>query len=150
MFSYGWKLTLSSLINVFQKNTHLFVIGKYFSVTDLGFYSRADKFAKLPSENIAGIFDRVSFPTLSLYQDNKPLLLENFRNFLKLSMFVNITSLLFLAAISDNLILVLIGEKWQESIVILQLLCLVVVLYPMQTLNLVLLKIEGKQIFFSS
>lgn len=49
LFGFGSKLLLSGLIDTFYRNIYYLVIGKYFSAQELGFYTRADQFQKLPS-----------------------------------------------------------------------------------------------------
>jgi len=47
LFSFGSKLLASSLINRLYDNIYLLVIGKFFSSTELGYYTRAVQFKDL-------------------------------------------------------------------------------------------------------
>ena len=67
LFSFGSKLLLSGLIGTFFNNIYYIVIGKYFTAADLGFYTRAELFKNLPSQNISDIMTNVSYPVLSAF-----------------------------------------------------------------------------------
>ncbi|AIY13938.1 MULTISPECIES: lipopolysaccharide biosynthesis protein [Cellulophaga] len=143
LFNYGYKLLISNLINTAYKNIYYFIIGKYFSPVSLGYYTRADQFQAPFSNNITLAIRRISFPILSEYQDDKHTLKLKFVKFLKFSIFLNFTVMICLITIAKPLVIVLIGEKWIQSIYYLQMLCIPGILYPLQVLHLNLLLIKG-------
>lgn len=144
LFSFGSKLLFSGLIETIYRNIYLLVIGKYFSAQELGFYTRADQFQKLPSQTILSVIQRVSYPVLSNFQDNNGVLKKNFRIIMRSTMFVISISMLGLAVVAKPLILTLVGEKWLPSVVYLQLLCFVGIIYPLNILNLNILQVKGR------
>jgi teichuronic acid exporter len=148
LFSFGSRLLLSGLIDTFYRNIYTLVIGKVFSAQELGFYTRADNFNKLPSQNITFTVQRVSFPVLSQVQDNPEKLKSGYRKLIATTMFISFFSMLGMAAIAKSMIIVLIGEKWLQSIPYLQLLCLGGMLYPLQAINLNMLKVKGRSDLF--
>ena len=64
MYSFGIKLLLANLIDVFYFNMYPLIIGKFFSPATLGFYSRGNQFASIPKELSTSILSRVAFPIL--------------------------------------------------------------------------------------
>jgi len=46
------------------------IIGKFYSAQDLGYYTRAEEFKKLPSQTLNGVVGRVSYPVLSSIKDD--------------------------------------------------------------------------------
>ncbi len=80
LFGFGSKLLVSGLIDTIYRNIYLLVIGKFFSAQDLGYYTRADQFKNLPSQNLNGIIARVSYPVLSNMQDDIPRLKTIIKN----------------------------------------------------------------------
>lgn len=148
MFSFGYKLLISSLIYTTNKNVHILLIGKYFSTADLGYYNRAEKFNQAPSEGISAVIERVTYPSLSSIKDNKHKLSRTYRRIVKSTMFITFAAMITLAAISDNLIVSLIGAKWIPVISYLQLLCFLGMLVPLHVINLNLLKVEGRSDIF--
>jgi O-antigen/teichoic acid export membrane protein len=148
LFSYGSKLLLSGLINTSFTNIYTLIIGKYFSVIHLGYYTRAKQFTDLPSMNMNSIIGRVTFPVLSTLQDDKIEFKKKFQRIVKVSMFISFTLMFGLAAVAEPLVITLIGEKWRPIIIYLQLLCFAGSLYPLHSLNLSILKIFGRSDLF--
>ena len=143
LFNYGYKLLIANLINTIYQNIYYIVIGKFFSTTTLGLFTRADGFQKPFSSNIASGINRVSFPVLSEFQNDDVQLKNKFKRFLRFSILLSSAVLFFILGIAKPLVLILIGEKWYASIYYLKLLCIPGVLYPLQVLNINLLRVKG-------
>ena len=103
LFSFGSKLLGAGLLDTIYRNIYLIIIGKIFSARELGFYTRAKQFQQLPSENITGIIQRVTFPVLSSIQDDDEKLLKAYRTFIKLSVFVVFPLMIGLAIVAEPL-----------------------------------------------
>lgn len=144
LFSFGSKLFAASLIRELHKNLVYFIIGKFQSATQLGYYTRADMFQRPLTLVLMGTLSRVTFPVLSQIQDDNIRLRKSFEMTLVAIMFVSVPLVLLLAAISQPLTLFLIGEKWLVASVYLQLLCFSAIWVPMQSINLDVLKVKGK------
>lgn len=148
MFSFGYKLLLSGLIDTLYRNIYLLIIGKYFSAQELGYYTRAHLFKSLPAEQITGIIGRVSYPVLSQMQDDKAALKRNYQKLIKSVMLITFVLMLGMAAVAEPMIITLIGEQWRPSIIYLQLLCFVGMMYPLHALNLNILNVQGRSDLF--
>ena len=148
MFSFGSKLLLSGLIDTTYRNIYLVIIGKFFSAIDLGYYTRAEQFANLPSQNILSVIQRVSYPVLSSIQFDKKRLKAAYQTLIKSTMLITFVLMFGMAAIAEPLVRVLIGEKWLPSVVYLQLLCFVGMFYPLHALNLNMLNVQGRSDLF--
>ena len=143
LFSYGYKVLVAGLINTIYKNIYYVLIGKFFSPTSLGYYTRADQFQSPISGNITRAISKISFPILSTLQDDDAKLKQGFIKFLRFSIFLTSAIMASIAAMAKPLILLLIGSKWSTSIFYLQLMCIPGILYPLQILHLNLLLIKG-------
>ncbi|WP_298505736.1 lipopolysaccharide biosynthesis protein [uncultured Maribacter sp.] len=143
LFSFGYKILISKLINTIYKNIYYFLIGKYFSPADLGYYTRADQFQRPFSVNITQAISRISYPILATFQKDLLGLKSVFRRFLRYSVLLNFTIILMIAAMAKPIILLTVGDKWYPSIYYLQLLCIPGALYPLQILNINLLTSLG-------
>jgi teichuronic acid exporter len=144
LFGFGSKVLASNLLAAVYGNIYYFIISKYFSLKELGYYTRADQFQALPSSNLQSIVSRVTYPVLATIQNEPIRLLNVYRKVIKTTMLITFTSMIGLAAISEPLILSLIGEKWSKSIVYLQILCFVGMFYPLNAINLEILQIKGR------
>jgi O-antigen/teichoic acid export membrane protein len=148
LFSFGYRLLLSGLIDTVYKNIYLLIIGKYFSAAELGFYTRADQFNNLPSSNITSVIQRVSYPILTEIQDDLPRLKIAYQKIIKSTMLISFVAMMIMAAVAKPLILSLIGEKWLPSVIYLQLLSFVGMLYPLHAINLNMLNVQGRSDLF--
>jgi teichuronic acid exporter len=148
MFSFGSKLLLSGLIDTIYKNIYPLIIGKFYSAATLGYYSRANGYAQMPSTTATGLIRKVTFPVLCKVQDNDEALISAYRRILRLSTFIIFPIMMGLAALSRPLILCLITDKWEQSILLLQILCFASMWYPVHALNLNLLTVKGRSDLF--
>lgn len=148
MFAFGSKLLVSGLIETLYQNIYLLIIGRYFSAQTLGYYTRANQFANLPSQNITGVVQRVSYPVLATLQEDTSKLKAVYQKLIKSTMFITFVLMLGMVAVAEPMILVLIGEQWQQSILYLQLLCFVGMLYPLHAMNLNMLQVQGRSALF--
>lgn len=148
LFGYGSKLLASGLLDTIYNNIYPIVIGKFYSPSQLGNYSRALSFAQLPSSNITSILQRVTFPVLSSIQDDLPRLQTNYRRLLKLSAFIVFPLMMGLAAVAFPLIRVVLTPKWEGCSLYLQIICFALIWYPIHAINLNLLQVKGRSDLF--
>ena len=141
LWGFGSKMLGSGLLDTIYNNIYPIVIGKYFCANDLGNYTRAQQFATLPSSNVTGVLQRVTFPVLSR-------LAKNYRKILKLSAFLIFPLMLMLSAIADPLVRVLLTDKWEGCIILLQIICFSMMWYPIHAINLNLLTVKGRSDLF--
>lgn len=148
MWSFGFKLLLSSLIGRIYNNIYQLIIGKVFSAGDLGNYTRAHQFASFPSSNINNIISRVTYPILSSIQDDDIRLERVYRKYLRLSAFVVFPLMVGLSALAEPLIIYILTEKWRAAIILLQIICFNMMWYPIHAINLNLLQVKGRSDLF--
>lgn len=148
LFGFGWKLLVSCLIDTVWREIYQVVIGKFYSAASLGQYTRAHQFSSIFSSNISGVIQRVSYPVLSAIQDDKERLKQAYRRVIKITMLVTFVLMLGLAAVAKPMILVLIGPNWMEAANFLPILCLSMMMYPLHSLNLNMLQVQGRSDLF--
>ncbi|MFI3296607.1 MAG: lipopolysaccharide biosynthesis protein [bacterium] len=148
MFSFGWKLLVSGLIDTIWKDIYKLVIGKFYMPATLGQYERAAQFRKIFSSNLTSIIQRVSYPVLSSVNDDPVRLKRAYQKVIKTTMFVTFCAMLGLAAVARPMILTLIGEKWMQSVGFLQIICFSGMMYPLHAINLNMLQVQGRSDLF--
>ena len=148
MFSFGSRMLASGLIDQIFNNVYPVTIGKLFSATDLGFFTRARAFQELPSNTLSGIVGRVTFSVFSSIQDDSARLKRGLKKALTTLVLVNFPMMIGLSMVARPLVLVLLTEKWAECIPYLQLLCFYGLLYPVHLINLNILQALGKSRLF--
>lgn len=144
MFGFGSKLMISALIDTVYNNLYQIVIGKVFSASALGHFSQAKHFPNIPASTITNIIQRVTYPSLCTMQNDNERLREAYRELLRLSAFVVFPLMCLLAGVADSLVEVLIGNKWHYAATLIVPLSFSMMWYPIQAINLNLLKVKGR------
>ena len=148
LFSFGWKLLASALLNTGYNELHNFVIGKMFTPAALGFYSRGNQFPSIIVSNINTSIQSVLLPSLSSYQDERERLKQMTRRAIVTSSFVIVPLMACLAALAKPLVLVLLGEKWLPCVPFIQICCFVYSFWPIHTSNLSAINAVGRSDIF--
>lgn len=144
LWGFGWKLLVSSLIGTIWEEIYQVVIGKCYSPAVLGLYTRAYQFSSLCSTNINAVVQKVSYPVLSVIQDDVNRLKNGYKQVIKITMLVTFVLMIGMAATAKSMILVLIGQKWIDCVPLLQLICFNMMLYPLNALNLNAIEVVGR------
>ena len=142
-FSYGSKLMLTNLLNTIYGNVYPLIIGKYYSSSRLGYYTKAQNYAGLSSSVLGGVIYRVTFPVLSKIQDDDEALSAIYRKMIRVTAYVVFPLAVLLFVLARPFVIVLITEKWVSCIPYLQVLCFAAMWNPIHSLNLNLLLIKG-------
>jgi len=132
------------LIDTTFQNIYYLVIGKYYSATQLGFYTRADAFKRLPAQSLTSVIQKVSYPTLSKLELGSQKIKDVYIRITNSTLMVSVILMFFLASISEPLVLFLLGEKWALSAKYLSILCFAGIFFPNTSMNYSLLKVYGK------
>lgn len=144
LFSYGWKLLVSSLIDTLYMNLRGLIVGKVYTSDMLAFYNRGEQFPQLIVNNINGSIQSVMLPTLSEEQDNKKRVKELVRRSIVTSSFLIFPLMIGLAAVGEPLIKILLTDKWLPCVPFMQIFCLTYALWPIHTSNLQAINAIGR------
>lgn len=144
LFGYGSKLLAAGVIGSIYNHITTLVIGKFFRPADLGYYSRGQQFASVPSITVTNILSRVTFPLFSKLQNDDAALIQAYRKYICLSSVVIFFGLALLSGIARPLILLLLGERWEPSVLYLQLFCFALMMDHVCSINLNLLQVKGR------
>lgn len=148
LFAFGSKILLASLIDNIFSNMHALVIGKAYNAESLGAYNRGEQFPKLIALNASSTLQAVILPVMSAVQGDRKELKKVLQSSIKLSNYIILPLVLGLYAISKNLILVLLGEKWESAIIFLRLLCIGYAFWPLHICNLQAINAMGRSDMF--
>lgn len=148
LFGFGSKLLASGLLDTIYSNIYPLVIGKFFSASTLGVYSRASSLAQYPSSNLTGVLQSVTFPVLSSIQNDEERLGNAYRRLLRMSVFIIFPLMIGLSAVADPFIRLVLTDKWEGAIYLLQIVCFSMMWYPVHAINLNLLQVKGRSDYF--
>ncbi len=147
-FRFGGYTMAATLTDVFSSNLYLILIGKMYSVRDVGLYSRAQNTQQLPVTLMMGVINRVAFSTFASVAEDKARLVRGLRQAQALSMLVSLPVSVGVIILAEPLVLTLFGAQWQPCVPILQVLGVGGLLWPLHVLNLNVLSAQGRADLF--
>ena len=130
LVSFGSYLTASSFLNYFTKQADKALIGFFAGPAQLGLYSKAYSLFKLPIAQLNGPLNSVAMPALSRLHDRPD---EYRRFYLRLVQglaYVSMPLVATVAAVSDLLIPLVLGEQWTGAARVFQMLALAGLVTP--------------------
>ena len=148
LWGYGNKIRLPRGLSALYDNITPIFVAKFYSPADLGIYNRAQGYAAMPSQQVNGVIQGVTFPILSKMQDDNEALARNYRRMLCTTAFIVFPLMMMLSALARPLVLTLITAKWEACIILLQIICFSMMWYPIHAINLNLLMVKGRSDLF--
>ena len=122
MVSFGWKITLSTLINRVFKQMDTLIIGKIYSAASLGLFNRAQSLNLLVIDYSFSSIRSVMLPTLSKLQNDEEALRYSVLKLLNVISFLTFLFSGLVYVCADDLILLLYGSQWEGAIEIFRIL----------------------------
>lgn len=143
LYSFGSKMLASTLMDSAYQSLFPLIIGRVFSAYPLGCYTNARQIGSMASENVTNIVNRATFPHLCKSQNNLETLSEQVLRYMQLLSLLVCPLLFGIAALSTPLTLALIGSQWIYTGHLLAILCLGLLFYPLNSVNLMIPQITG-------
>lgn len=122
IFSVGAGIMTSSFLNILFQNIYSFIIGAYYNLSKLGYYTQADKWSKMGVASLSQVVTASFLPILSGCQDDPDRFKRMMSKTNKLTAYLVFPAMLLLAAVAEPLFHVLFGTKWDEAVPLFQML----------------------------
>ncbi len=148
LFSYGWKLLVSSLLEKVYGESRSLIIGKRYSAQQLAYYNKGSAFPNIIVNNVNSSINSVLFPVLSEEQDDRARVKAMTRRAIRTSAYIMAPLMIGLAICSERVILLLLTEKWLSCALFMQIFCVCYLFYPIHTANLNAIKAMGRSDYF--
>ena len=148
LFSYGWKLLVSSLLDTLYQDLRSLVIGKKYNSDTLGYYNRGKQFPQFIINAVASTTQSVLLPAMSKQQDDREELKILTRNSIMISSYIVFPVMAGLAGGATPLISLLLTEKWLPSVPYMQIYCFTLAFYPVHMCNLQAINAMGRSDIF--
>jgi O-antigen/teichoic acid export membrane protein len=148
MFSFGYKMFLSRMLDVVFVNLYVLVIAKLFAASVAGLFFFADRLKELVLNQLVAAIQNVTFPALASIQHDPVRLKDAYRRILQLMVYLLFPGVLLMAALARPLFEALFPDRWLDAVPYLQLMCIAAVMYPLSSLNLNVLKVKGRSDLF--
>ncbi|CEG13430.1 putative oligosaccharide flippase [groundwater metagenome] len=120
MFGFGGWVMFINFLTFFMYKTDSFFIGKFLNASSLGIYDMGANLGKIGSDQIARVMNSVLFPTFSSIQNDKEKIQNAYFKALKYTNLLTIPISLGTIAIAPEFVLFVLGEKWIEVILPIQ------------------------------
>ena len=148
LFSYGWKLLCSSLLDTVYNNLYTMVIGRIYQKDVVGYYNRGNQFPQLIVNNLAASIQAVMLPAFSASQEDKERMKAMVRRSIVTSAFVIFPMMAGLIAVAKPLISIILTEKWLPCVPFLQIMCVAYAMWPIHIANLQAINALGRSDIF--
>lgn len=124
MFAFSSKILVTNVINQINNNILTVVFGRLFPVKVVGNFTQAYKWNNMASSFITGTVGQVSQTVFVATSDDDNRQLAVLRKMIRFTAFIAFPCMFGLAIISKEFIILLISNKWIDSVPILQMLCI--------------------------
>lgn len=132
LFSFGWKLLASELLDTLYQDLYSLVIGVKFDNETLGFYNRGKQFPQFVVTSAASTVQSVMLPVMSREQDDHERLKGLMRGSVAMSAYVVFPVMAGLAGVAKPLVALVLTEKWLPSVPYMQIYCFAMAFIPIQ------------------
>ena len=148
LFSYGWKLLISALLDTIYNDIRQLIIGKRFSKSELAQYNQGKKFPQFIVTNINASIDSVLLPSMSKVQDDANTVKNMTRRAIKTSTFFMMPLMVGIAVCAEPLVRLILTDKWLPCVPFLRIFCFTYAFWPIHTANLNAIKAMGRSDLF--
>ncbi len=150
LYGFGVNTTLASLLNTAFDNIYQLILGKYFSLHQVGYFYQAKKLQDVPGGVINMLTQSVVFSSLAKLQDDKKKFAEAYN---KITLFFTVTLgfiSCFIYIYAEPIVNLLFGKEWSGAIFFMKLLTIASFFYLQELINRIIFKVfdETKQILY--
>lgn len=133
-----------SFCNYFSRNLDKLIVGKFFSMEQLGYYDKSYHLMLYPLHNITFVIEPVLHPILSSLQNNKHELQLKNQKLATVISYISFPIGLILFFCSTEIIRIIYGNQWDKAIPVFQILALSLPLQMIQSTSGAIYQAAGK------
>lgn len=148
LFSYGWKLLCSSLLDTIYTNVYGLVIGKIYNKSALGYYNRGNQFPQLIVTNLGTSIQAVMLPAFSASQEDRARVKTMVRRAIVTSSYLIFPMMAGMIAVAKPFVTIVLTDKWLPCVPFLQIMCAAYALWPIHIANLQAINALGRSDIF--
>lgn len=144
LFGFGFYMFLTHLLNRLVQQLQGLLIGKFYSASTMGYYSKAAGTEKLASLSISGVMTQVTYPLYAEVQDDKEKLSNMIRRITMTLSYVTFPLMFILLLCAKPIFVLLYSDRWLQSVPYFQVLCIAGLAGCLQSVNLQSIAAIGK------
>ncbi|NOU18342.1 MAG: lipopolysaccharide biosynthesis protein [Bacteroidales bacterium] len=143
-FKFSSRLLVGEILATLFNNIYSLIFGKFFSFKELGFYTRGKGFVDTVTKTLSVAIQKVNTPLLSASGDDDNYKIAVYVKLLRATTLLIFPASVLLVAVSEPMIIFLIGEKWRMAIPYVQILAISGMIYPVLNANYALYEVLGR------
>ena len=144
MFSFSYKVLITTVLTTVNNNMLTVIFGRLFPAQAVGNFTQANKWNTMANQLVSNTVSQVAQPVLVQVNDDMERRRRIFGKMLRFTAFLAFPAMFGLAIVAPQVILLAIGEKWVNSIPLLQVLCVSGAFIPLYTVYQNLFLSQGK------
>ena len=134
MLAFSSKLIITNIVVIINTNVFSVILGHKYTARVVGNYTQANKWNYMGWSFISNMLYGISQPVFAKTDDDRGRQKQIFRKLLRFTACVSFPTMLGLALVAREFIVILLGAKWLESATLLQLLCIMGAFFPVSNL----------------
>lgn len=144
MIGFSSKLIVTNFFYIINNNVLTVLLGRFYTPHVVGNYTQASKWNSMGILLISNTLNGISQPVFARTENDITRQKNIFRKLLRFTAFISFPAMMGLALIAEELIVILLTDKWIESVRILQILCISGAFYSISGLFSNLIISRGK------
>ena len=144
MFSFSYKVLITAVLTTINNNVLTVIFGRLFPAQAVGNFTQANKWNTMANQMVTNTMAQVAQPVFTQVTDDNERQCRVFGKMLRFTAFLSFPALFGLALVAPQVILLAIGDKWIDSIPLLQILCISGAFIPLYTVYQNLFLSQGK------
>lgn len=141
---FGLKMLVVYLFHAVYNNIYSLLIGKRFTSRELGYYDRGKTLSSMGPIGFSDFYTRALYPIQAKMQEDSKALEMSYNKSFSVMCFAIVPITAFMFFFSEETIYSLFGSQWVECAFILRILCIGYMFYPLQALNMNMIKVKGR------
>jgi teichuronic acid exporter len=124
VLAFGMKISGARIVWYFNSSFDGLLIGKRLGEQALGLYSVANTLAYLPASKVLGLSNQIAFAAYSRLQDDRVRVRQYFLEGASIASFIFFPLCWGMSAVADDFVDVVLGPKWHQAAMVLQIIAL--------------------------
>lgn len=143
-FGFGSRLVVSAFVTNIYIDLRTFIIGKFYTSSNLACYVRSNRLSQIPQNFVIGTLVGTTYPILAAIQNDENYLIATFRKYCRFVSMITSWSFITISFSSYPLVELCYGKEWLDAAIYLQIICIAVIGNPLSEMISQMYKVKGK------
>lgn len=148
LFGFGSKLMLAGFVATLVSNLYVVIIGRYFNVAQVGYFTQATNLSNYLSQFISSTLQGVTYPIMTSMKEDQENLIKTYKHSISITLLISLPIMLGFSAIANDVVVLFLGDKWLPTAPLLVALCIARTVTPISTINMNILNAIGRSDLF--